>query len=136
MGGLMPESPYRARTGRRGEDFVAAALKAKGWTICARNWRRREGEIDIIALDGETLVFVEVKNWPGGRFEDLGRAIGAEKRRRMIGVAGLYMAENPAHAGRLVRFDVVFVGIREGAGAGQADAEKGMIHIEAAFAEE
>ena len=129
----MPESLYRTKTGRRGEDFVAQALQQKGWTICARNWRKREGEIDIIALDGEVLVFVEVKNWPGGQFEDLERVINAAKRQRMINVAELYIAENPEHSGRLVRFDVVFAGIRAGA---QAGAEKGMNHIEGAFTQD
>ncbi len=128
----MPESLYRVKTGRRGEDFAAASLESKGWTVCARNWRRKEGEIDIIALDGETLVFVEVKNWPGGQLEDLERVINAGKRRRMIHVAELYIAENPEHSGRLVRFDVIFTGIRADAKAG---AEKDMIHIESAFTE-
>ena len=128
----MPESLYRVKTGRQGEDFVVATLQSKGWTICARNWRKREGEIDIIALDGETLVFVEVKNWPGGQFECLERVINAAKRRRMISVAELYIAENPEHAGRIVRFDVVFTGIRAGA---HPNAENAMEHIEGAFTE-
>ena len=127
----MQKSLSRARTGREGEDFVARALQAKGWTICARNWRKREGEIDIIALDGEALVFVEVKNWPGGQFDDLERVINASKRRRMISVAERYIAENPQQAGRLVRFDVVFAEVR-----GEECAKDGMIHIEGAFAQE
>ena len=127
----MQKSLSRARTGREGEDFVARALQAKGWTICARNWRKREGEIDIIALDGEALVFVEVKNWPGGQFDDLERVINASKRRRMIAVAERYIAENPQHEGRLVRFDVVFAEVR-----GNAEREDGIIHIEGAFTEE
>ena len=125
----MQKSLYRTKTGRQGEGFVAEALQAKGWTICARNWRKREGEIDIIALDGEVLVFVEVKNWPGGQFDDLERVINAAKRRRMISVAELYIAENPEHSCRLVRFDVVFIGISDG-------AEQGMEHIEGAFTQD
>ena len=132
----MQNSLYRARTGREGEDFVAEALQAKGWTICARNWRKREGEIDIIALDGEALVFVEVKNWPGGQFDDLERVINASKRSRMISVAERYIAENPQHAERIVRFDVVFTEVRGDAAAGAASAEEGMVHIEGAFTEE
>lgn len=120
---------YRVKTGREGEDFAVAELESKGWTICERNWRRKEGEIDIIALDGETLVFVEVKNWPSGQFDDLERVINAEKRQRMIQVAEMYIAENPEHSGRLVRFDVVFAGIKRGEKAGE------LIHIESAFTE-
>lgn len=130
----MRKSLYRAKTGKHGEDIAAASLEAKGWKILERNWRRKEGEIDIIALDGEALVFVEVKNWPGGNFEDLERVINAAKRRRMIGVAGLYIAENPEHGERLARFDVVFSEAR--ADGGRAGDGSGVIHIESAFAEE
>lgn len=47
--------------GRAGEEFAASYLSRDGYTIVARNWRIRGGEIDIVALDGDTLVFVEVK---------------------------------------------------------------------------
>jgi putative endonuclease len=51
----------RRRTGRIAEDLVAARLAAKGWEIVERNARTRYGELDIVALDGAVLVFVEVK---------------------------------------------------------------------------
>jgi putative endonuclease len=51
----------RRRTGQVGEDAAAERLAAEGWQIVARNWRTRSGEIDIIARDGEWLVFVEVR---------------------------------------------------------------------------
>lgn len=51
----------RQRLGRAGEEFVAGELPARGWGIVARNWRMRGGELDIVARDGATLVFVEVK---------------------------------------------------------------------------
>ena len=47
--------------GRRGEEAAVRLLLAKGYTILARNWRVRSGELDIVARDGRTLVFVEVK---------------------------------------------------------------------------
>ncbi len=51
----------RATLGRLGEDLAAAYLTAQGYTVIARNWRTRTGEIDIVARDGEWLVFVEVR---------------------------------------------------------------------------
>ncbi len=125
----MKKSLYRVKTGTQGEDFAAMQLEAKGWTICERNWRRKEGEIDIIALDGNTIVFIEVKNWPGGQFEDLERVINANKRRRMISVAQMYIAENPEHSERLIRFDVIFAKIKP------VSKEEHLIHIESAFEE-
>ena len=49
------------KLGRRGEEAAARLLLAKGYTLLARNWRVRAGELDIVARDGATLVFVEVK---------------------------------------------------------------------------
>lgn len=49
------------RVGRAGEDAAAAYLEKRGWAVVARNWRSREGEIDIVAREGETWVFVEVR---------------------------------------------------------------------------
>jgi putative endonuclease len=51
----------RRRTGQIAEDLVAEQLAAKGWEIIERNARTRYGELDIVALDGPVLVFVEVK---------------------------------------------------------------------------
>jgi len=51
----------RRRTGRIAEDLVAEQLAAKGWEVVERNARTRFGELDIVALDGPILVFVEVK---------------------------------------------------------------------------
>jgi putative endonuclease len=51
----------RKRLGRRGEEIAAAYLAGLGYTLVARNWRTREGELDIVARDGEWLVFVEVR---------------------------------------------------------------------------
>jgi putative endonuclease len=63
----------RQRIGRAAEDLVAARLATLGWEIVERNARTRFGELDIVALDGRTLVFVEVK---AGR---IGSAFGPER---------------------------------------------------------
>lgn len=125
----MADNLHRMQTGRAGEAFVAQKLAAGGWKICARNWRRRSGEIDIIAEDGGTLVFVEVKTWPGGRLEDLEYVIHREKRRRMIGLAKTFVAEHPEYEGFFLRFDVVFLGPEKDG------MERGIRHLRAAFTE-
>jgi putative endonuclease len=83
-------------------------LEAAGLRIIARNWRRPEGELDIVADDGGTCVFVEVRSRTG---EDRGHAleaITARKRARVVRAARLYLdAETPVAAG--FRFDVVAV---------------------------
>src|SRR3954447_27090935 len=56
----------RQRLGRRAEELVAARLRRAGWRIVARNERLPSGELDIVAMDGGTLVFVEVKAGPAG----------------------------------------------------------------------
>lgn len=57
----------RVSLGRCGEDVAAAYLAGQGWQIVARNWRTRAGELDIIARDGQWLVFVEVRARRAGR---------------------------------------------------------------------
>jgi putative endonuclease len=98
----------RSGTGQRAESLAAAHLEAAGLRIVARNWRRPEGELDIVADDGGTCVFVEVRSRTG---EDRGHALEAitpRKRARVIRAARLYLhAEAPAAGG--YRFDVVAV---------------------------
>jgi len=98
----------RARTGRRAEDLAVVRLESAGLRIIARNWRQPEGELDIVADDGGTCVFVEVRSRTG---EDRGHALEAitpQKRARVIRAARRYLdAEAPAAAG--FRFDVVAV---------------------------
>lgn len=63
----MVQQDARAQLGRRGEDVAAAYLADQGWELVARNWRTRAGELDIIARDGQWLVFVEVRTRRAGR---------------------------------------------------------------------
>ena len=103
----------RQRIGRRAEDLVAARLSASGWRIVERNARTRVGEIDIVALDVRTLVFVEVKAGLAG--SDLGPerpvlAVGPRKQLRIRRVAIAWMAtRRPPFAYREIRFDVLGV---------------------------
>jgi putative endonuclease len=78
--------------------------------IIARNVSSRVGEIDLIALDGETIVFVEVKAWSQVGIEELGYAITKKKQRRIIETAKYFLASHREYNGMAVRFDAVFVG--------------------------
>src|SRR5690606_15472342 len=85
---------------------AADALVARGYVVLARRYRTRFGELDIVARDGQTLVFVEVKARRGMAFGQPGDAIHWRKRRRLARLADAFIAE--AHLQHLpCRFDVV-----------------------------
>lgn len=86
----------RRRTGQIAEDLVAARLAAAGWEIVERNARTRYGELDIVALDGRVLVFVEVKGARAGAGfgpEKPILAINFTKQRRVRRLGTAWMAE-------------------------------------------
>ena len=82
----------RAVAGERAEALAAEFLAARGLTILERNFRRRCGELDLIARDGDTLVFVEVRLRTRGDFGGAAASITAKKRARIAAAAGLYLA--------------------------------------------
>jgi putative endonuclease len=82
----------RAAAGAQAESLAAAFLEARGLTIVERNWRRRCGELDLVASDGGELVFVEVRLRRRGDFGGAAASITAAKRSRLIAAAGLYLA--------------------------------------------
>ncbi len=74
----------RQRIGRAAEDIVAARLAGSNWEIVARNARTRFGELDIVALDGRTLVFVEVKaGRAGSAFGPERPVLGVDRRKQL-----------------------------------------------------
>jgi len=100
-----PREP--ARRGRAAEEAAAALLQQQGWQILRRNYRTRRGEIDLIARDGATIVFVEVKARRAGERSSL-EAVDARKRRRIVRAALEFLASRRLR-GVAVRFDVVTV---------------------------
>lgn len=98
----------RQRVGDAAEQAACAHLTAHGCRIVARNVRYREGELDVIALDGGVLAFVEVRLRSGARFGGAGASVDAFKRRRLVRAAQHYLAERYG-AGRQppCRFDVI-----------------------------
>lgn len=104
----------RPQIGRLGEDIAAAHLLEQGWVILERNHRVARGELDIVALDGQTLVFVEVKTRRTVLSGVPQAAVDARKLRRLRLLASHYLLENsPPH--RDLRIDVIAVMVADGA---------------------
>lgn len=102
----------RTELGARGEQLAVEHLIGHGWSILARNWRCRHGELDVIAVDPGTgaVVFVEVKTRSGDGFGGLEYAVGPEKVRRLRRLAGAWLLGQRAHWDE-VRLDVIRVRI-------------------------
>jgi putative endonuclease len=98
----------RIALGNIGEDLACEELERRGYAIIARRYRRRGGELDIIARDGQTMVFVEVKAREGRAFGEACEAVTANKRRTITRLALDYLMRH-----RLTecacRFDVVSI---------------------------
>lgn len=88
-----PTDPRR-RLGQWGENVAAIQLEAGGYTIIARNWRCRGGEIDLVARDGETVVFVEVKTRRGRDFGAPEEALTPHKAQKLLQLGQQYIVDN------------------------------------------
>jgi putative endonuclease len=82
----------RLKFGLAGEDMACAALTARGYAVVERRYRTTHGEIDIIARDGDYLVFVEVKARHGGDFGDPSEAVTLRKQQTLVWMAADYLA--------------------------------------------
>ena len=96
------------KSGREGENIACALLEENSLRILDRNVRYPDGEIDIVALDGATTVFVEVKRRRDGALGTPAEAVTRAKRARVVRAARRWLAAHAARAGS-VRFDVVAV---------------------------
>lgn len=103
----------RTRLGEFGEDLAVRELEAQGYEILARRYRRRGGEIDIVATDGPTVVFVEVKARDGRQFGPASEAVTALKRHRLVATARDFLARHRLHDVPC-RFDVVAIDLEQG----------------------
>ncbi len=86
------ERPSRTSTGRRGEDLACEELTRRGYEIVARNWRCPVGEVDIVAREGQSLAFVEVKT-RRGRQSLPEEGLTPAKAARIIAVAQHYVGQ-------------------------------------------
>lgn len=97
------------QTGRWAEAESEKFLRAKGLKFLARNFHCRRGEIDLIMMDGDVLVFVEVRYRRSQRFGTGLESVTAGKRRRLIATAGFFLAQGVTGPANPCRFDVVSV---------------------------
>jgi putative endonuclease len=103
----------RITLGKSGENYACRELERRGYAIVARRFRTRSGELDIVARDGETLVFVEVKARRTSHYGTPVEAVTAFKRRRLLRMAAEYvLLKGVCNAS--CRFDVVSVRFGEG----------------------
>jgi putative endonuclease len=97
-------------TGELGEAVVAAWLGERGAKILYRRWRWRRGEIDLIAIESDTLLFVEVKTRTERNWDADGLlAITSQKQARLISSAELFLVKHPDFADYPCRFDVAII---------------------------
>jgi putative endonuclease len=96
--------------GRKGERLAACFLERHGYEVLARNWHCSLGEIDIVAREGDTLVFVEVRSRRAGTPYKPEESISATKMARLAAVAEAFLATHPWNGP--CRFDVVAVQLR------------------------
>lgn len=102
----------RRALGSAGEDLAAAEYERRGYQVLARNWRCREGELDLVLRSGSTVVFCEVKARSTLAFGSPLEAVTAAKRRRIRLLATRWLEQSGVRAANL-RFDVV--GVLDGA---------------------
>ncbi len=98
----------RKLLGRSGEDRAARHLAKLGYRMLERNYRTRQGEIDLIALDGDTIVFVEVKTRTNNAYGAPELAVDQRKQGRMAKAALGYLRQKQLHQ-MPCRFDVVAI---------------------------
>jgi putative endonuclease len=99
------------RAGARAEELCAELLQAAGLRVLARNWRCRHGEIDLVAEEGGTLVFAEVRYRRDQRYGGAAESVTAAKQSRLVAAARLYLMRRPDAD---CRFDVLLLDSLEG----------------------
>ena len=105
----MPRNQPGSKKGRAGEAAAASFLEKKGMRILEKNFRSRFGEVDIIALDGETVVFVEVKTWTILGIDALEQALSTRKRHKIIETSKFFLSLHREYRYMAIRFDVIFI---------------------------
>ena len=116
----------RAGLGRAGEKRAERFLRRHRYRIVTRNYRCPTGEIDLVALDGRTVVFVEVKTRADREHADPQDAVNSAKQRRLLKSAEFFLRQTDSQD-RPCRFDVIAITLDD-------DAEMKVEHITDAFA--
>jgi putative endonuclease len=103
----------RQALGKSGEDLACRELRRRGYEILARRYRTRVGELDIVARDGATIVFVEVKTRRNSNYGEPSEAVGLRKQHRIWLMASDYLLRR-GWCNRPCRFDVVAITMGDG----------------------
>jgi len=111
------------KKGQAGEEAASVFLEEKGMKIIERNFRSRTGEIDLIAQDNETLVFIEVKAWAVYGIDALEQALDNKKKRKIIETSKYFLALHRKYRYMAIRYDVIFL------------SPQGITHLASAFTE-
>ncbi len=101
--------PPRKRLGDFGEEHAAYLLAGRGHSIVARGWRCAAGELDLVTLDGEELVFVEVRTRRGERHGTPEESIVGAKAARLLRLGDFFLQAHPEHEERIWRIDLVAI---------------------------
>lgn len=104
-GGRFRRQPHTRARGAVGEDEAVRWLEARGYRVLERNYTCRGGEIDLVALDGEVLAFVEIKARAGRSHGRSVEGVSRTQLRRIVRAARWYLVKNPSE--RPCRFDVL-----------------------------
>jgi putative endonuclease len=110
--------------GATGEQAAVTFLESRGWTVVARNFRTREGELDVVAQRNDLVAFIEVKTRRSRRFGRPAEAVTLIKQDRIRTLARRWLNQSGLHA-RVLRFDVIEVDERDG--------RMSIRHLEGAF---
>jgi len=100
---------FRQRIGQTAEDIAADFLRAQGLEILQRNYRRRRGELDVIAREGDVLAIVEVRTRSSKTYGGAAVSVDGRKQRRIVHAAALLLQQHKSFARMRVRFDVIVV---------------------------
>ncbi len=111
--------------GEKGEHKAVKYLQSNGYTIVARNFRNRKGEIDIIGIKDDLLIFFEVKSGKNTGIESLEYSLNQRKRGRIVSTSKDFLRQTSKYNGCKIRYDVLFV----------QDNKNDINHIENAFFE-
>jgi len=99
----------RRQTGTLAENSAAAFLESQGFTIVARNFLRRVGELDVVARHGDLLVVAEVRTRASDEYGGAAASIGPAKQRRIVMTTALFLQRHREYGRCRVRFDVLIV---------------------------
>ncbi len=103
----MRDSPDAQQTGRAAEEQALLHLQRAGLKLLQRNWRCRLGELDLVMLDGDTVVFVEVRFRRHQAWGGAAESVDSRKRARLSAAAEHFLQEHPRWRRNPCRFDVV-----------------------------